>query len=356
MTTTKFILHVITTIELGGAEKQLLTLCKSQLRQGYRVEVCFIKGQPDLRSAFNEIGIAPFGLEGKTLIEKFFGFRKLVRFLDPNVVHAHLPLAELFSAAVPQSFRLVVTRHNAEPFWPKGPRWISKLLSRIVLLRASKCICISRSVMKFLQDSGEVSNLSNLSIVHYGFNQVVYPWQNPGKDSYATLKILCVARLEKQKDIPTLLRAISELLKRGMRVELTLVGSGSMNASLKQLSNDLKINQVLHWIPKTEQVNLHYRSNHVFVLPSLYEGFGQVYLESLMNGLPVISSRNEAAIEIFGKTYPGFFEIGDSIELAQRLEDFAEGKVLNLTENYQEIISTYDENKMSTAIETIYKA
>lgn len=355
MTDVKCVLHVITTIELGGAEKQLLTLCKSQLRQGLRVEVCFIKGKPELRSAFNEIGIVPFSLEGKTLIEKFLRFCELIRFLSPSVVHAHLPLAELFSVAAPHRFRFVVTRHNSEPFWPKGPRVISKFLSRIVLLRAKNCICISKSVMNFLQDSGEVTNVRKLSIVYYGFTHFSEPFPIPRRDFYPTLKILCVARLEKQKDLPTLFRAISELLRRDVLVELTIIGMGSSKVSLDKLSRDLQINDVIRWIPKTEQVDSYYRSHNVFVLSSLYEGFGQVYLESLMNGLPVISSRNEAAVEIFGKTYPGFFEIGNSFELANKLEDFVKGKILNLTENYRDIIASFDVNKMSQAIMDIYE-
>ena len=43
--------HLITTIERGGAEKQLLTLASKQVESGLKVEVFFLKGKPDLKKS-----------------------------------------------------------------------------------------------------------------------------------------------------------------------------------------------------------------------------------------------------------------------------------------------------------------
>ena len=48
--------HVITTIEMGGAEKQLLVLVEQQLRSGLRVEVIYLKGRPELEENFKIVG------------------------------------------------------------------------------------------------------------------------------------------------------------------------------------------------------------------------------------------------------------------------------------------------------------
>ena len=48
------VIHVITTIDLGGAEKQLLTLATCQKRNGLVVEIIFLKDEPKLLEQFLE--------------------------------------------------------------------------------------------------------------------------------------------------------------------------------------------------------------------------------------------------------------------------------------------------------------
>ncbi len=51
------ITHLITTIERGGAEKQLLTLVIEQVQSGLKVEVFFLKGRLDLKNEFEKSGV-----------------------------------------------------------------------------------------------------------------------------------------------------------------------------------------------------------------------------------------------------------------------------------------------------------
>ena len=50
----KKIIHLITTIEFGGAEKQLLILARNQIKQGLKVEIFYLKGKPELKIKFEE--------------------------------------------------------------------------------------------------------------------------------------------------------------------------------------------------------------------------------------------------------------------------------------------------------------
>ena len=53
----KPVIHIITTISMGGAEKQLLTLATEQVRSGRQVMVVYLKGQPELSSRVLESGV-----------------------------------------------------------------------------------------------------------------------------------------------------------------------------------------------------------------------------------------------------------------------------------------------------------
>ena len=49
--------HLITTIERGGAEKQLLTLASEQIQSGLKVEVIYLKGKSELKKDLEEYGV-----------------------------------------------------------------------------------------------------------------------------------------------------------------------------------------------------------------------------------------------------------------------------------------------------------
>ena len=48
------------------------------------------------------------------------------------------------------------------------------------------------------------------------------------------------------------------------------------------------------------------RESHIFLLPSLFEGFGQVLLEALSCGLPLITTNNTAGLDIIDDDKNGF--------------------------------------------------
>ena len=105
----KKVTHLITTIERGGAEKQLLTLASEQVQSGLNVVVLYLKGKPDLRNEFEESGVEVNDLlVGKSFLKQIFLLSKYLR-KNPSPVHAHLPKSELLAAIVVTKKYLVFT-------------------------------------------------------------------------------------------------------------------------------------------------------------------------------------------------------------------------------------------------------
>lgn len=92
------VIHVITTIDLGGAEKQLLTLATCQKRNGLVVEIIFLKDEPKLLEQFLGSGILVDTEFSKTSFFNQIRRLRAKRSLDSVVFHAHLPRAELLCA------------------------------------------------------------------------------------------------------------------------------------------------------------------------------------------------------------------------------------------------------------------
>ena len=163
--------HLITTIERGGAEKQLVTLTSEQVQSGLKVEVFFLKGKPDLKNELEASGVKINNLlVGKSFLKQIFLLLKYLR-KNPSPIHAHLPKSEVLAAIVARNKYFVFSRHNAEPFWPGGPRIISNLLSKFVCKRASQGIAISNAVKSYLIKRGEIPNGYTIDVVCYGIQK-----------------------------------------------------------------------------------------------------------------------------------------------------------------------------------------
>jgi D-inositol-3-phosphate glycosyltransferase len=108
--------------------------------------------------------------------------------------------------------------------------------------------------------------------------------------------VLYVGRLEPLKGVDILLKAVAQLEQRGL-VKTLIVGGELEEDSemdrLKSLSRDLGISEQVSFLGRMDQRELpaYYSAADICVVPSYYESFGFVALESMACGTPVIASR-----------------------------------------------------------------
>lgn len=94
------------------------------------------------------------------------------------------------------------------------------------------------------------------------------------------------------KDIPFLLRAMS---MAGEAVDrLLIVGEGPQRDDLMGLAKQSGIADRILWTGRLDDPTAAYRAMDVMVLPSIYEPFGNVVLEAMAAGTPVIGRRRSA--------------------------------------------------------------
>lgn len=105
------------------------------------------------------------------------------------------------------------------------------------------------------------------------------------------LQLLFVGRFDKRKGVDVLLRSIPYVLKSCPEVKFNLVGKDPENRYEKNffLSNPhLRDRVFFHGFVSNEEVISHYERCDLMVAPSHYESFGQIYLEAMSYGKPVI--------------------------------------------------------------------
>ena len=105
--------------------------------------------------------------------------------------------------------------------------------------------------------------------------------------------LVFVGRITRQKGLSYLLEALRELLHAGTPVRLTIIGAGSDLDKLRHTVKDYEIESNVTFLGEipNERIADYLLAHDIFVLPSLYEGFGVAVVEAMATGLPVIVTR-----------------------------------------------------------------
>ena len=360
----KKIIHLITTIELGGAEKQLLTLVREQVKSGLGVEVFYLKGSPELKQEFENCGaVVNQTLLKKSFFQQVFTLRKYLN-QDPAPVHAHLPKSELLASLSCSKGMLIFTRHNSEAFWPGAPKIFSNVLARFVAKRSISGVCISNAVKDFIIQRGELSKDYDLETIYYGFEKIeqldakaLAEIKDQLRVKPGALRVGSIGRLVRQKDYPTLLSAMKQVIDSGIDAELFILGEGAEKDNFTELTLELGINKRVHWLGRTPFVNEFLSQLDLFVLPSIYEGFGLVLLEAMQANKPVLATSNSSIPEVLGRDYAGLFETSNVEQLSGLIKKglLEDAFAKQLVSNYSKRLEIFKPEVMAEKLLDVYE-
>lgn len=338
------VVHLITTADRGGAEIQLLYLAKEQIKQGINVKVFDLKGSSELDKDFASIGITiDHRLIGKSTLTQIIEFRNfLKKSKNTVIVHCHLPLSEIIATlALPRGNVMISSRHFGGRFAPKRNAFISRIISLLFSLRARYVIAISTSVHDFLIENKEILNTNKIVTVHYGFNPQDFR-KKLGEfrpvDLSNRFTIGTVARLSPEKNLQLLIRAFAHLeseSKYKNRIEkLIIVGEGPLYDDLVRLCEQVRIQNKVQFLGKTDNVALVMNNIDLFVLPSFFEGFGMVLVEAMSMHRKIVATDISGLREVLGQNGAARLFKSDSLEdliakMDMCIEDNMEQIVIN---------------------------
>ncbi|UCE38872.1 MAG: glycosyltransferase family 4 protein, partial [Thermoplasmata archaeon] len=172
----------------------------------------------------------------------------------------------------------------------------------------SKCIIMSDKVITLSR------HISSCLAQYYAFDPKTFVVNPPGVDLDRFGKyddsieirrefdippnrviVLYVGRLSVEKNVEKLIKDFRNFGKKD--VQLLIVGYGPERLRLEQLTNDLNMIEKITFVGQRKDVERFYNTADIFVLPSKYEGFGQVILEAMAASLPCIA---------FKRTFPEY--------------------------------------------------
>jgi glycosyltransferase involved in cell wall biosynthesis len=140
------------------------------------------------------------------------------------------------------------------------------------------------------------------------------------------LKIVTIAKLTRFKNVDTIIKAIAELVGRGMSdVRLQIVGTGDAEPFLKQMVQKYRLSDNVEFLGRLndDQIVTLLQQSKVFCLASVDEPFGLVVVESLACGTPVVAINSGGPKEILKDRHCGqLVQPRNEIEVADALQHF----------------------------------
>lgn len=330
------VLHVITSLDRGGAENHLLALLSHLERSRFEAEVAVLAGQGELVPRFREAGIIVHLLDAGGRLD-LGALRRLVSLLRRgryDIVHSHLFRADLYAALALKRLggarpRLVSTRHNDDRFFLHP---LVGVVHYAVSGEQDMIIAISDHVARFTIARG-VRDARRVRRVYHGL-----PPHDPSALERERLRVRAtlgvaagdwlignVGRLAPQKGQRHLVAAMPAVLERVPHAHLAIAGGGDLAGYLGELAAELDVAHRVHVLGARPDVPSLMRAFDVFAMPSIWEGFGIVLLEAMAAARPVVASRVATIPEVVVDGETGLLvPAGDPAALADALATLAQ--------------------------------
>ena len=187
---------------------------------------------------------------------------------------------------------------------------VFKRIARTIVDNASGVLFLSEAYKeKFLDlcypGESRTSVLSKCDVIPNGLEPFwLENTAEPKQSIHTPLELLCVGKIDKNKNIGTTLRVLDKLNTEGVKTHLTVIGQVLDNDVKSLLDNSMNTTTV-SYLTKEELIE-YYRSSDIFIMPSFSETFGRVYAEAMTQGMPVIYTRGQGFDGTFSEGTVGY--------------------------------------------------
>lgn len=314
----KRILHVIETDGPGGAESMLVSLVSHLDRSKFASKV-FLPTGGWLAQALTVAGaeIVPEQKQPHAIAQ----IRRLIREYQPDLVHAHLPDSNFYTAAATifSHVKSIVTYHGAP-----DPRWKSRLKARFTFLRAARIVAVSDHLRGELIAAG--APLARTVRVHNGVE--LHPpgdrriWRERLGVPSSTKLVGCIANVRPSKAYDVLIRAAAEVRKHAPETQFMAAGEAhpELSPKLEVMIDELGLRGAFHFVGHRDDVQDLLAAMDIFVLSSTSEGFSIATIEAMAAGKACVVTRSGGPEEIIEDGRTGLLvAAGDSHALADGL-------------------------------------
>lgn len=239
--------------------------------------------------SFSRIGES-IGLNLKSAYKALNNYiRKRYREYTPDAIYVHTLREETMGGALygkANSIPVITTIHGSDitvPYEKLKTERIRKLINL-----CDSIITVSEKLKNIVK---EIDKLKSVTVIINGYKTV----EEVDPSRKKPLSFVHVSNLIPQKNADKTIRMFSELKKRYSDANLTIIGEGPEIDKLVELVSMEKLEEDVLFCGRlpNDQTQIIMKKTDYFVLPSVKEGFGIVYLEAMANGCITIGTKGE---------------------------------------------------------------
>lgn len=315
--------HVIDSLEVGGAEAVVAALCRIQRGAGHVVTVHCLAAKGVIGEGLEAEGVSVLihGPARRPVVvwRLYRSFRKR----RPTVVHCHNKTATVHAAAAARLAgvaAVVSTRHGLAPlpyrfrkefkFWMTAVLFCQRVVAVCETARRNMTLgarAVSHKVVTIRNGAYPSGSAQDEVISKQGFT------------------LVSVGRLAPPKTYSTLLESVALAKQHVSDLRLWIIGDGEDSSSLKHLSSELGLNDVVSFLGERTDVGRWLRRADVFVLSSASEGLPISVLEAMAAGLPALVTDVGGMSEVVSLSRAGqIVPPGNAQAMAAAIVEFAE--------------------------------
>jgi len=339
------VLHLITGLGCGGAEKMVYQLCKYANRDRFNIYVVSLGAKTDnFVPLIESLQVKVYTLNMQKSLMSFLStlneINKILKQEKINLIHAHLFHAMTIGCMMKifnKKVQLVWTSH------------IDKFTSMIKSLISFLFKSVRDNDILLQEHFNQWYTCSNYSIIH---NFVDLPSSDLKFKKFDDFTFITVGRLEIQKNYESLIEAFST---NEFNAKLLIVGVGTLFNKLKNKIDELELsNKIILLGERTDIYRLMLKS-HCYILSSRWEGFPLVLLEAGSVQLPILATKINATKNIINETMGTLIELEDLSAGMDKVSNNYEVSIKLADNFHQKILKDFSRVSCLQKHETLYR-
>lgn len=342
------ILHVITSLEIGGAQRLLADLLPILAKTDEISLLVYKRVHTHFEEQIEKAGIKILSLDEHNFYTPWIIVRMKKIFKNYDVIHAHLFPTIYWASLACRGLKvkLFYTEHSTSN--KRRDKSYFRFIERFMYARYDKIISISRqtqdALTKWLQqkDSRFVVIENGVNICHFAVT----------KKTIIPQSLIMVSRFAPAKDQETVIRAMQHIDSQAI---LRLVGDGENLEHCKLVAKECGVDNRVFFLGACSDVAELIAESYIGIQSSKWEGFGLTAVEIMACGKPVVATDVEGLKQVVDGAGE-LFHTGDEYKLAnivnRLLVDKEFYKTLSL--RCQKRAATYDIRIMAQKYKDLY--